>query len=391
MEELRLPVYLDHHATTPLDPRVLDEMMPYLTDRFGNASSIDHSYGHDASVAVESARERVAKAIGAQYNEVVFTGGATESNNLALFGLMSRNAEKGDHLITCATEHKAVLEVAGHLENVRKTVTYLSVDGSGKINMADLEDAITDRTVLISVMAANNEVGTIQDIGRIGKIAHEHGVLFHTDAAQAAGHIPLNVKKMNVDLMSISAHKMYGPKGVGALYVRRRNPHVKISPVAHGGGQERDLRPGTLNVPAIVGFGKAIEIATREMAAENERFGDWSRLMLERFRNVGGRLNGDPEDRLAANLSITFPRVEGKAIINSIYKKVALSAGSACTTETVMPSHVLLALGLGKEDAHSSIRIGMGRFNIEKEIRYAADEIADACKHLLKIRRSILV
>ena len=391
MKELRLPVYLDHHATTPLDPRVLDEMMPYLTGSYGNASSMDHSYGYEASMAVESSRERIARAVGAKPDEIIFTSGATESDNLALLGAMSRNGERGDHLITCSTEHKAVLETAEHLKNIGRQVTYLPVDQHGKIDLATLENAITDRTVLISVMVANNEIGTIQDIGKIGNIAHERGLLFHTDAAQAVGHIPVNVAKMNIDMMSISAHKMYGPKGAGAIYVRRMRPRVKINPIVHGGGQERGLRPGTLNVPAIVGFGKAIEIATQEMDAENARFRTWSRHMLERFEEVGGKLNGHPEDRLPANLSVMFQGIEGKAIINSVSKKVALSAGSACTTDTVEPSHVLLALGLGEEDAHSSIRVGMGRFNTEDEIHLAIDEITDACKHLVRIRGSILV
>ena len=391
MKELRLPVYLDHHATTPLDPRVLDEMMPYLTGSYGNASSMDHSYGYEASMAVESSRERIARAIGAKPDEIIFTSGATESDNLALLGAMSRNGERGDHLITCSTEHKAVLETAEHLKNIGRQVTYLPVDQHGKIDLATLENAITDRTVLISVMVANNEIGTIQDIGKIGNIAHERGLLFHTDAAQAVGHIPVNVEKMNIDMMSISAHKMYGPKGAGAIYVRRMRPRVKINPIVHGGGQERGLRPGTLNVPAIVGFGKAIEIATQEMDTENARFRTWSRHMLERLEEVGGKLNGHPEDRLPANLSVTFQGIEGKAIINSVSKKVALSAGSACTTDTVEPSHVLLALGLGEEDTHSSIRVGMGRFNTEDEIHLAIDEITDACKHLMRIRGPILV
>ena len=388
---MRLPVYLDHHATTPLDPRVLGEMMPYLTESYGNASSMDHSYGYEASMAVESSRERIARAVGAKPDEIIFTSGATESDNLALLGAMSRNGERGDHLITCSTEHKAVLETAEHLKNIGRQVTYLPVDQHGKIDLATLENAITDRTVLISVMVANNEIGTIQDIGKIGNIAHERGLLFHTDAAQAVGHIPVNVEKMNIDMMSISAHKMYGPKGAGAIYVRRMRPRVKINPIVHGGGQERGLRPGTLNVPAIVGFGKAIEIATQEMDAENARFRTWSRHMLERFEEVGGKLNGHPEDRLPANLSVTFQGIEGKAIINSVSKKVALSAGSACITDTVEPSHVLLALGLSEEDTHSSIRVGMGRFNTEDEIHLAIDEITDACKHLVRIRGSILV
>ena len=388
---MNLPVYLDHHSTTPLDPRVLDEMMPYLTERFGNASSMDHSYGYDASVAVKAARRKIAKAIGARHDEIIFTSGATESDNLALLGVMSRNGERGDHLITCTTEHKAVLEAAGYLESIGKKITYLPVNAYGEIDIGELEDAITDHTVMVSVMAANNEVGTIQDLSAIGRIAHEKGVLFHTDAAQAVGHIPVNVDEMNIDLMSLSAHKMYGPKGVGALYVRRMNPRVRISPTVHGGGQERNVRSGTQNVPGIVGFGAAIEIAVRELESESERFKNWSGKMLEAFEGVGGRLNGHPRNRLPANLNVTFHGVESKAIINSISKKVAISAGSACTTEAVEPSYVLLALGLGEEEAHSSIRIGMGRFNTADEMDFAAGMIADACMHLTKIRRSILV
>ena len=378
------PVYLDHHSTTPLDARVLDAMMPYLTERFGNASSTDHSYGSDASTAVEEARRKVAAAIGARPGEILFTGGATESDNMALYGVISRSG--GGGLITCATEHKAVLEVARYLEGAGSAVTYLPVNEFGEIDVEQLEDSITDDTALISVMAANNEVGTIQDIGRIGRIAHRRGIPFHTDAAQAVGHVPLDVGEMGVDLMSISAHKMYGPKGVGALYVRSISPMVRLDPIMHGGGQEESMRPGTANVPGIVGFGRAIEIAVREMDAESRRFRVWSREMMGEFERVGGTLNGHPENRLPANLSVTFPGVDGKAIINSVAKRVAISAGSACTTETVEPSHVLLALGLDEGDAHTSIRIGMGRFNTEEEIDLAANVIANACRRLLRIR-----
>ena len=388
---MKLPVYLDHHSTTPLDPRVLDEMMPYLTGRFGNASSMDHSYGYDASVAVEAAREKIAKAIGARRDEIVFTSGATESDNLALLGVMSRNAERGDHLITCATEHKAVLEVAGYLKSIGKRVTYLPVNEYGEIDLGELEDAITDRTVMVSIMAANNEVGTIQDLGAIGRIAHEHDVLFHTDAAQAVGHVPINVDEMNIDLMSLSAHKMYGPKGVGALYIRGARPRVRLDPMMHGGGQERNIRSGTLNVPGIIGFGRAIEIAVKEMGAESERFRRWSRPMVEEFGKIGGILNGPPWNRLPANLNITFPGVDGKAVINSVSKKIAISAGSACTTRTVEPSHVLVALGHDEEEAHSSIRIGMGRFNTVEEIGFATDCMVDVCRQLAEIRGSALV
>ncbi len=374
--------YLDHHSTTPLDPRVLDAMMPYFEAKFGNASSTDHRYGSEAAGAVEESRKKIAGAIGAQSSEIIFTSGATESDNLALLGVMSRYAERGNHLITCATEHHAILDAARHLEGMGKKVTYLPVDRFGEINADDVRDAITNDTVLISVMAANNEIGTLHPIKEIGQIAHENGVLFHSDAAQAAGHIPIDVNTINIDLMSISAHKMYGPKGIGALYVRGTDPMVRLDPIIHGGGQERNIRSGTLNVPAIAGFGRAIEIAVREMGKENERFRKWSKIMQEEFARAGGRLNGHPSKRLPANLNICFPGVDGKAVINSVSETVAISAGSACTAESVEPSHVLLALGLDEEDAHSSIRIGMGRFNTIDEINHCTREITKSVSSL---------
>ena len=359
-------IYLDHHATTPLDKRVLDAMMPYFTEKFGNASSMDHPYGYDASVAVEDAREKIANAIGARQDEITFTSGATESNNISLIGTMEKYKDRGEHLITCVTEHKAVLDTARHLESLGKKVTYLLVDQYGQINLDDLMDAITDETVMISIMAANNEIGTIADISEIGKIAHEKNVIFHTDAAQAVGHIPIDVEKMNIDLMSMSAHKMYGPKGIGALYVRGIKPRIKPNPIMHGGGQERNIRSGTLNVPGIIGFGKAIHIATQEMESENQKFRKWTDAMLESFESLGGKLNGHLTNRLAHNLNVFFDGIESKAIINTVSKEIAISAGSACTTDTVEPSHVLLALGYDERRAHSSIRIGLGRFNTPK-------------------------
>jgi len=378
-------IYLDHHATTPLDPRVLDEMMPYLTEKFGNASSLDHPYGYDASVAVESAREKIASVIGARHDEIIFTSGATESNNIALVGTMQRYRDRGDHMITCTTEHKAVLDTAKHLETLGKKITYLPVNEYGQIDLAELEDAITDKTVMVSIMVANNEIGTIANVGSIGAIAHKNGVIFHTDAAQAVGHIPMNVQKMNIDLMSFSAHKMYGPKGIGALYIRGIKPRVKTEPIMHGGGQERNIRSGTLNVPGIVGFGKAMDIATKEMGAENNRFHEWGSLMLEAFEGIGGILNGHPSDKLSHNLNICFPKVESKAIINNVSKEIAISAGSACTTQTVEPSHVLLALGHDEDRAHSSIRIGMGRFNTKEEIDYCIEKISESVESLKSI------
>ena len=379
------PIYLDHHATTPLDPRVLDEMMPYFTENFGNASSMDHTYGYDASMAVESAREKIAKAIGSRHDEIIFTSGATESDNIALIGTMKKYQNRGDHLITCATEHKAVLDTARYLESAGKKVTYLPVDKYGQIDLNDLKDAVTDKTVMMSIMTANNEIGTIADIAGIGKMAHDNNIIFHTDAAQAVGHIPVNVQKMNIDMMSISAHKMYGPKGVGALYIRGISPRVKPLPIMHGGGQERDIRSGTLNVPGIVGFGKAIEIAVKEMGTENKRFKKWTDGMMAVFEGVGGKLNGHPVNRLTHNLNVCFPGVEGKAIINSVSKEIAISAGSACTAKNVEASHVILALGHDEDRAHSSIRIGFGRFNEEMEIDYCAKAICKAVTALKEI------
>ena len=383
---MKFPIYLDHHATTPVDPRVLDEMMPYFNENFGNASSLDHPYGYDASIAVQKSRENIAAAIGASMDEIVFTSGATESDNLAIIGVMKRYSDKGDHLITCATEHKAVLDTARHLESEGFKVTYLPVNEFGEINLEELKAAITEKTVMISIMAANNEIGTIANLEEIGKIAHENDVLFHTDAAQAVGHIPIDVKKMNIDLMSFSSHKIYGPKGIGALYVRSLSPRVKIDSIVYGGGQERNIRSGTLNVPGIVGFAKAIEIAQKEMEQENEKFKKWMNIMLAKLSEAGAKLNGHPEKRLAHNLNVRFDGIESKAIINSVSKKIAISAGSACTTQIVEPSHVLLALGLSEDQTHSSIRVGCGRFNTEEEIKIAADEIYHAVESLAKIR-----
>jgi len=386
MPEVQFPIYLDSHATTPVDPRVFEEMKPYFTEKFGNASSLDHSHGYDASVAVSESRETIAKAIGANMDEIIFTSGATESDNLALVGVIERNKDKGNHLITCVTEHKAILDTARHLEELGNKVTYLPVDEFGLIDLEKLKQAITDETVLISIMFANNEIGTIANIAEIGKIAHENDVLFHTDAAQAVGHIPIDVQKLNIDLMSFSSHKIYGPKGIGALYIRGILPRVKIDSIVYGGGQERGIRSGTLNVPGIVGFAKAIEIAQEERDSENIKFKKWTDNMLKKLSEVGGKLNGHPTNRLAHNLNIRFEGIESKAIINSVSKKLAISAGSACTTQMVEPSHVLLALGLNEEQTHSSIRIGCNRFNTDEEIGIATNEILKALESLAKIR-----
>ena len=377
---------MDHHATTPVDPRVLDEMMPYFTENFGNASSLDHPYGYDASVAVQKSRENIAAAIGANMDEIIFTSGATESDNLAIIGAMKKYSDKGDHLITCATEHKAVLDTARHLEGEGKKVTYLPVNEFGEVNLEELKAAITEKTVMISIMAANNEIGTLANLEEIGKIAHENDVLFHTDAAQAVGHIPIDVKKMNIDLMSFSSHKIYGPKGIGALYLRVLKPRVKLDSIMFGGGQERNIRSGTLNVPGIVGFAKAVEISQKEMEKENAKSKRWTDSMLKKFQEAGGKLNGHPEKRLSHNLNVRFDGIESKAIINTVSKKIAISAGSACTTQVVEPSHVLLAIGLDEDQTHSSIRVGCGRFNTDEEIEIAADEIYHAVESLAKIR-----
>ncbi len=386
MSEIKFPIYLDSHATTPVDPRVFEEMKPYFTENFGNASSLDHSYGYDASVAVQQSRETIAKAIGANIDEIIFTSGATESDNLALLGVMERNKSKGNHLITCVTEHKAILDTAKHLEKLGNKVTYLTVDEFGSIDLEELKNSITDETVLISIMFANNEIGTIANVAEIGKIAHENDVLFHTDAAQAVGHMPIDVKKLNIDLMSFSSHKIYGSKGIGALYVRSILPRVKINSIMFGGGQERNIRSGTLNVPGIVGFAKAIEIATNEMESENIKFKKWTDTMFGNLSKVGAKLNGHHTNRLVHNLNIRFDGVESKSIINTVSEKLAISTGSACTSDLVEPSHVLLALGLSENQAHSAIRIGCGRFNTDDEIQIATDEILNALESLAKIR-----
>ena len=395
------PIYLDSHATTPVDPRVLDEMLPYFGDEFGNASSADHLYGAAAAEAVEKARERIAGVVGARSaTEIVFTSGATESNNTALAGTVQRwrkgsrdsgsgsgsGAPSRPHVITCTAEHKAVLDVADHLEaSGAADVTRVPVDGDGLADPADIEAVITDRTALISVMMANNEVGTVQDIAAIGRIAGDRGVVLHTDAAQAVGHVPVDVEKMGIGLMSFSAHKMYGPKGVGALYVRGMRPRVAVDPVLRGGGQERGMRSGTLNVPGIVGFGAATVIAASEMAVENARHVTLASRMLESFIGAGGILNGHPTQRLARNLSIYFPGIESRAIINTISNELAISTGSACTTQSVEPSHVLVAMGHSVERAHSSIRLGLGRFNTSEDTKAAIDIILDAVRSLTQL------
>lgn len=371
-------IYMDHHATTPVDPRVLEAMLPYFTDIYGNAASIDHDFGYEAKQAVERARAQTAKVIGARSEEIVFTSGATESDNLALFGVMEHYADKGDHLITCVTEHKAILDAAKHLEEQGKTVTYLPVDQYGLVDPDAVKKAITSKTVLISIMMANNEIGTIAPIREIGSVAHEHGVLFHTDAAQAVGHIPVDVQKMNIDLLSISAHKIYGPKGVGALYVRNSRPRVHLTPRFFGGGHERGLRSGTLNVPGIVGLGKALEIAGSIMRSEARRLEEMRDFIFAQLSTCidGILLNGHPMLRLPHNLNISIAGIESKSLVMGL-SDIALSTGSACTSFRVDPSHVLAALNVGEETIHSSIRIGLGRWNTNAEAQYLVDHLVE--------------
>lgn len=377
---------MDHHATTPVDPRVLEVMLPYFSEDFGNASSIDHIFGARAHQAVERAREQVASTLNARPGEIIFTSGATESDNIALLGAAERLASNGDHIITCVTEHKAILDTAKHLETMGKSVTYLPVDKYGMVDLADVEEAITDRTILISIMAANNEIGTIAPLKEIGKVAKKHGVLFHTDAAQAVGHTPIDVKEMGIDLLSFSGHKVYGPKGIGALYIEGVNPKAKVSPVMFGGGHERGIRSGTYNVPGIVGLGKALEIAEKEMEAENARFREWTKLMFEAFQESieGVILNGHPEKRLAHNLNVCFPGIESKALMHLLRNDIAVSAGSACTTMSVEPSHVLKAIGLSDREIYSAVRFGLGRQNNEEEIKHCINKVISSAKRLRK-------
>lgn len=384
---MKLPIYLDYHATTPIDPRVLEAMMPYLTTEFGNAASKHHPFGWNAEKAVEHARTQIAHLIGAHPKEIIFTSGATESNNLALKGAAEMYKERGNHIITQATEHKCVLDTCKSLEKSGHKVTYLPVDHYGQIRLADLESAITDKTIVISIMHANNEIGTVQQIAEIGKIAKKHNILFHTDAAQSAGKIPVDVNAMNVDLLSISAHKLYGPKGVGILYVRSQNPRVRLSPLLHGGGHEMGFRSGTLNVPFIVGFGKAAEIAQKEMAHEAEKIQKLrDRLYMGLFKALEGgvQLNGHPSERLANNLNLSFSDVEADALITEINGEIAISTGSACSSQVVEPSHTLKALGLPMQRLLSSVRFGLGRFTTQEEIDYVIQRVVKAVEKVKK-------
>lgn len=382
--DLKLPIYLDNNATTPCDPRVVDAMLPYFTEKFGNAASRSHAFGWVAEEAVDYAREQVAKLINAEAKEVIFTSGATEADNLALKGVFEMYASKGNHIITCTTEHKAVLDTCKHIEKLGGEVTYLPVQADGLIDLGELEKAITAKTVLIAIMYGNNEIGVIQPVREISAIARKHGILFFTDATQAVGKIPVDVQADGIDLMAFSAHKMYGPKGVGALYVRRKNPRVKVTAQMDGGGHERGMRSGTMNVPGIVGFGKACEICRNEME------GEAARLSILRDKLEKGLLeleeayvNGNTEHRLPHVANISFKYVEGEGLMMGFNKNIALSSGSACTSASLEPSYVLKALGLGDDLAHSSLRFGLGRFTTEEQIDYTISAIKET---VLKLR-----
>jgi cysteine desulfurase len=384
---IKTPIYLDNHATTPVDPRVLAVMLPYFTEQFGNASSKNHAFGWEAEAAVDSAREQVAKLIGASSpREIVFTSGATESDNLAIKGVAQAYRERGNHIVTCATEHKAVLDSCKALEKQGFKVTYLRVQTNGVLDLQRLEESFTDKTILVSIMAANNEIGTIQPVEEIGRLTRKNGILFHSDATQAIGKIPINVDKMAIDLLSLTAHKVYGPKGVGALYVRGTHPRVKIMPMLDGGGHERGMRSGTLNVPGIVGLGIACELGQKEMGGEAERLmGLRERLrtgLVQQLEDV--YINGDPVRRLPGNLNMSFAYIDGESLMMGL-KEIAVSTGSACTSASLEPSHVLKALGLDDSLAHASIRFGVGRFNTAEEIEYTIGRVAEEVHRLRKI------
>ncbi len=381
---LKLPIYLDNNATTPMDPRVLEAMTPYFLEHYGNAASRNHPFGWEAEEAVDYAREQVAKLIGADAKEIIFTSGATEGDNLAIKGVYEMYASKGNHIITATTEHKAVLDTCKHIEKTGGEVTYLQVKRDGLIDLKELEAAIKPSTILIAIMYANNEIGTVQPIREISTIAKKHGVLLFSDAVQAVGKIPVDVNKDGIDLMAFTAHKMYGPKGIGALYVRRKNPRVKVTAQMDGGGHERGMRSGTLNVPGIVGFGKACELCRLEMEADSKRISILrDKLETELMKLEEAYINGSTEHRLPHVTNISFKHVEGEGLLMGFNKNIALSSGSACTSASLEPSYVLKALGLGDDLAHSSLRFGLGRFTTEDQIDYTVKAISET---VLKLR-----
>ncbi len=380
---LSLPVYLDNHATTRPDPRVVAAMMPYFTEIYGNAASVSHKFGWDAAEAVDRAREHVARLIGAESREIIFTSGATESDNLALKGPLDGLKRKGDHIVSAVSEHKAVLDPLKRLAREGWKVTFVPCDPTGLVTLDAVAAALTDRTVLVSVMAANNEVGTINPVSAIGRLCHERGILFHTDATQAVGKIPVDVRADGIDLLSLSAHKIYGPKGIGGLYVRRRDPQVRLQPLFDGGGHERGFRSGTLAVPLIVGLGEACRIASEEMADDEARIFELRerlhRGLVERLDGL--KLNGNPTERLAGNLNLSFEGVDGEALMLAM-RDVAVSSGSACSAANPEPSHVLAAMGLDEDMARASLRFGLGRFTTAEEVDFAVDAVASAVARL---------
>src|SRR6202050_478226 len=383
---VKLPIYMDNHATTPVDPRVVDAMLPYFTEKFGNAASRNHSFGWAGEEAVETARQQIASLIGATPKEIIFTSGATESDNLMIKGVAEMYREKGNHIITEAIEHKAVLDTCKRLEKYGYEVTYLPVQKDGRVDLEDVRKAITPKTILITIMYANNEIGVINPIQEIGKIAKEHGIIFAVDGVQAVGKIPVDVQKDNIDLLAISGHKIYGPKGVGALYVRRRNPRVQLSAIIEGGGHERGMRSGTLNVTGIVGLGKACELCHQEMKEEAARLGalrDRLKKGLEaKLDEV--YINGSMEHRLPNNLNMSFAYVEGESLLMGI-NDIAVSSGSACTSAPLKPSYVLKALGVGEDLAHTSIRFGLGRFNTQEEVDYVTNRVIEVVQRLREL------
>ncbi len=381
---LKLPIYLDHNATTPMDPRVLEAMLPYFVENFGNAASRNHSFGWQAEEAVDYAREQIAQLIGADPKEIIITSGATEGDNLGIKGVFEMYANKGNHIITCTTEHKAVLDTCKHLGKLGAEVTYLEVQPDGLIDLKQLEAAMKPTTILVAIMYANNEIGVIQPVKEIGAIAKKHGALFFTDAVQAVGKIPVDVIADGIDIMAFTAHKMYGPKGVGALYVRRKNPRVKVTAQMDGGGHERGMRSGTLNVPGIVGFGKAAEVARLDMAADTERISKLRDKLENALKQIDETyVNGNPAHRLPHVSNISFKYVEGEGLMMGFNKDIALSSGSACTSASLEPSYVLKALGLGDDLAHSSLRFGLGRNTTEEQIDFTIKAVTDT---VLKLR-----
>lgn len=387
--DVETPIYLDHHATTPVDAAVVEEMKPCFTENYGNPASEDHIYGANAKNAVNQARKRISDTVNCRQEEIIFTSGATESDNLAIRGAAEYAADndKGRHIITSVTEHEAVIEVCESLETEGFEVTYLPVNKNGKVDPGEVEDVIRDETVLISIMAANNEIGTIAPLKEIGEIAKENQVFFHTDAVQAIGYRSINVEEMNIDLMSISGHKIYGPKGIGALYVRRRNPKIKLKPLIYGGGHERGWRSGTLNVPAIVGFGKAVHLADRNREERINHVDELTTYMWDRLTDELDDivLNGHPEDRIPNNLNVSFIGVENKALVKNLQPDIAVSAGSACTTGKVEASHVLQSITDNEDIWHSGIRFGFGKENTREEIEYTTDKVIDAVNRLRKL------